>query len=91
MLACVMSAKVAEGVSKRTNKPYKAIVTHVVFSGDKQDDVKECEPVWIDPSLLEGEFPKYGDVLELQYNRQGFLSSARVLTDMKCELTIVRE
>ena len=83
-----MSAKVTEGVSKKTNKPYKAIVTHVVFPGESDKDVKECEAVWIDPALLEGEVPKYGDVMDLQYNRQGFLSSAKLLPDKKCELII---
>ena len=89
MLACVMSAKIAEGVSKRTNKPYKAIVTHVVFFGEKETDVKECEAVWIDPVLLDGYIPEYGDVLDLQYNRQGFLSDAMILKDKKCDLTVV--
>ena len=73
MLAVVMSSRLAEGTSKKTNKPYKAMVTHVVFDGE----VKECEAVWIDPALLEGRVPEYGDVLDLQYNRQGFLQSVK--------------
>ena len=89
MLACVMSARIAKGTSKKTNKDYEAIVTHVVFFGEKESDQKECEAVWIDPSLLNGILPEYGDVLDLQYNRQGFLSSARILTDKKCDLIIV--
>ena len=83
-----MSAVLRKGTSKKTNKDYEAIVTHVVFLGEKPTDSRECEAIWIDPFLLGGEIPEYGDVLELQYNRQGFLSSV-IKTDKKCELTVV--
>ena len=87
MLACVMSSKLAKGISKKTNKPYESFVTHVVFPGEAASDVKECEIVWIDPALVGGYLPVYGDVLDLQYNRQGFLTKVTVVTDLKCELT----
>ena len=83
MLACVMSAKFAKGVSKKTNKPYESIVTHVVFFDDK-----ECEAVWIDPALLNGVVPEYGDVIDLHYNRQGFLARAEIVKNKKCELLL---
>ena len=86
MKACVMSANRVDGVSKKTNKPYSAVVTHVVFiDGDK----KEVEAVWIEPSLFpNGEFPRYGDVLEITYDRRGFISNVRFIENEKCSLNI---
>ena len=86
MKACVMSANRVDGVSKRTTKPYSAVVTHVVFI---DDDKKEVEAVWIDPSLFpNGEFPRYGDVLEIIYDRRGFISSVKFIDTEKCTLNI---
>lgn len=86
MKACVMNANKVTGVSKKTNKPYEAIVTHVVFiDGDK----REVEAVWVDPSLFPGgEFPSYGQVLDFTYDRRGFLKSVEFLKNEKCSLNI---
>ena len=86
MKACVMSANRVDGVSKKTNKPYSAVVTHVVFVDGEN---KEVEAVWIDPSMLpNGEFPHYGQVISLTYDRRGYLSKVEYLNDEKCVLTI---
>ena len=86
MKACVMFANRVDGVSKKTNKPYSAVVTHVVFV---DGDNKEVESVWIDPSLIpNGQFPGYGDVLNLTYDRRGFLSKVEFINNEKCSLNI---
>lgn len=84
MKACVMSSRVAKGTSKRTGKDFNAIIIHVVFCGEE----KECEAVWIDPELLKGYVPEYGDVIEINYNRQGFVVSVNLVKDETCELVI---
>lgn len=84
MIACVMSSNVAKGVSKRTGKEFNAIVVHVVFYGE----VKECEAVWIDPEFFGGVLPSYGDVIDIQYNRQGYVQSVTKVDDKLCELVV---
>ena len=86
MKACVMSANKVSGTSKKTNKPYEAVVTHVVFIDGEN---KEVEAVWIDPSLLPGgEFPHYGQVLNLTYDRRGYLTRVEFLYNEKCSLKV---
>lgn len=86
MKACVMSANKVSGVSKKTNKAYEAVVTHVVFINGNE---KEVEAVWIDPSMLpDGEFPAYGQVIDLTYDRRGYLTSVKFIRDEKCSLEI---
>ena len=84
MKACVMSSRIAKGTSKRSGKEFNAIVVHVVFLGDQ----KECEAVWIDPDMLRGYMPDYGDVIDINYNRQGFVVSVNVLEGETCELVV---
>ena len=84
MKACVMSSREAKGTSKRTGKEFNSIIVHVVFIGDE----KECEAVWVDPNLLKGYLPEYGDVLDIIYNRQGYISDVKVLNNEVCELSI---
>ena len=84
MIACVMNSNVAKGVSKRTGKEFNAIVVHVVFDGEN----KECEAVWIDPEFFGGVLPSYGDVIDIQYNRQGYVQSVKKIENAICELVI---
>ena len=84
MKACVMSSRVAKGTSKKTGKEFNAVVVNVVFLGDE----KECDAVWIDPELLHGYLPQYGDVIEINYNRQGYITSVTVVKDETCELVV---
>lgn len=84
MKACVMSSRVAKGTSKKTGKDFNAVIVHVVFEGEE----RECEAVWIDPELLKGYVPEYGDVIEINYNRQGFVTSVHPVLGMTCELIL---
>ncbi len=86
MKACVMYAEKISGVSKKTNKPYEGVVTHVVFlNGDK----REVEAVWVDPSLLSGgELPTYGQVIDMIYDRRGFLKEIKFINTEKCSLIV---
>ena len=84
MKACVMSSRIAKGTSKKTGKEFNSIVVHVVFLGDE----KECESVWISSELLHGYLPQYGDVIDINYNRQGFVVSATVDNKASCELVV---
>ena len=84
MLACVMSARVAKGVSKKTGKEFNAFVVHVVFD----EEEKECEAVWIDPEFFGGVLPTYGDVIDIQYNRQGYVQSVTKVNNKLCELVV---
>ena len=84
MKACVMSSRVAKGISKKTGKEFNSVIVHVVFMGDE----KECEAVWVDPQILKGYMPQYGDVLDIVYNRQGYISDVVVLTNEVCELAL---
>ena len=88
MTAYVVGAERRKGTSKKTNKEYDAVVTHVIFPGENESDKKEVEVVWIDPNLLVGNIPEYGDVLDLQYNRQGFLVGVTVITNQMFTLVI---
>ncbi len=87
MKACVMSAERVSGISKKTNKAYEGVVTHVVFlNGDK----KEVEAVWVEPSLLpNGEFPQYGQVIDMIYDRRGFLKEVNFISNERFTLNII--
>lgn len=84
MKACVMSSRIAKGTSKKTGKEFNSVIVHVVFCGDE----KECEAVWIDPEMLNGYVPQYGDVIDITYNRNGYIASVNPVKEMNCELVI---
>lgn len=87
MKACVMSSRVAKGTSKKTGKEFNSVIVHVVFC---DDNVKECEAVWLDPEMLVGYVPQYGDVIDITYNRQGFVTNVSLVKGETCELVIVK-
>ena len=88
MLAGVVRAERKNGISKRTNKDYDAVITHVVIIDEKDPNKKEVEIVWIDPNLLGGYLPEYGAVLDLQYDRHGYLIGVTVEKNKKFSIQI---
>ncbi len=83
MKVCVMGSIYRDGVSSKTNKPYKAYITHVVYEEGNDKRVRE---VFINPELIGGVAPQYGDVMDLDFGFGGFLNSAKYLLNEKCKL-----
>ena len=83
MKVCVMGSIYRDGVSSKTNKPYKAYITHVVYEENGEKRVRE---LFIPPELIGGVAPQYGDVMELDFGIGGFLISARYLLNEKCKI-----
>ena len=77
MIVYVMSAERRNGVSKKTNTAYDSVVADCVYVVGGKLLVKQ---LWINPELLpEGEFPQYGDVLDVQVDFGGFIQSVKFL------------
>jgi hypothetical protein len=85
MKVFVMSAEYVKGVSKKTNNPYEAVVTDFIY---EENGVKKVKSEWVNPNLLNGVVPQYGDVWEFQYGIRGYLTSAKPILTEKCKLVI---
>ena len=69
----VVRSKLVEGTSKKSGKPYKAYVVYYTEDDDSVFGVITGD-AFIDVSLLNGRVPMPGDKMELNYNKNGFLS-----------------
>lgn len=69
----VIGVRKAEGISKKTGKPFSG---YIVFYQYEQGDVtgKACDNVFVSADLLQGMIPTPGMIVELRYNRNGFLT-----------------
>ena len=77
MKVYVMSAERRTGVSKKTNTAYDSVVADCAYLLGDKFLVKQ---LWINPELLpEGEFPQYGDVLDIQVDFYGFIQAVKFL------------
>ena len=85
MKVMIMSAEYVKGVSKKTNNPYEAVVTDFVY---EENGVKKVRNEWVNPNLLNGVLPQYGDVWEFNYGIRGYLTSVKPVLAEKCKLEI---
>ncbi len=86
MKVYVMSSERKTGVGKKTNNPYDSVVVQVVYKVGEKYFVKE---LWINPQMLHGYIPEYGDVLEIQVDFNGFVQAVIYVENEKFELTVV--
>ena len=85
MKVYVMSAERRSGVSKKTNKPYDSVVIQGIYTAVNKYVVKE---LWIDPAMLEGAIPAYGDVLDVSVGFGGFIDSVKFVEAEKVALNV---
>ena len=78
-----MNAERRQGVGKKTNNPYDAVVCDVVYIIGTKFAVKQ---LWIAPELLEGVVPQYGDVLEISVDFGGFVQAVKFVDNVKFAL-----
>ena len=83
MKVYVMSADRRQGISKKTNMEYNSIVCDVVYKIGMKYAVKQ---LWIDPNLLQGVVPQYGDVLEISVDFGGYVQAVNFLDNIKFAL-----
>lgn len=71
----VVGSKYVEGTSKQSGKPYKAYIVHYVEDGEDQGFMGQITgDAFIAKDMLGGRAPMPGDMLELSYNKNGFLT-----------------
>ena len=83
MKVYVINAESRQGVSKKTNTPYNAVVCDVVYVIGNKFAVKQ---LWIAPELFEGVVPQYGDVLEISVDFGGFVQAVKFVDNVKFAL-----
>ena len=83
MKVYVMNAERRQGVGKKTNNPYDAVVCDVVYVIGNKFAVKQ---LWIAPELLEGVVLQYGDVLDISVDFGGFVQAVKFLDNVKFAL-----
>ena len=86
MKVFVMSAERKSGVSKRTNNPYDSVIVEAVYTGTGNKLV--VKQLWIDPTMLGGAIPQYGDVLDVCVGFSGFIDSVKFIASEKCALSV---
>ena len=86
MKVFVMSAERKNGVSKKTNNPYDSVIVEGVYATPGNKLV--VKQLWIDPTMLEGVIPQYGDVLDISVGFSGFIDSVKFITTEKCALSV---
>lgn len=69
----IIGVRKAEGISKKTQKPYSG---YIIFYQFDQQGVsgKACDNVFVSAELLGGLVPAPGMHCEMHYNRNGFLT-----------------
>lgn len=86
MKVFVMSAERKNGVSKKTNNPYDSVIVEGVYTA--QGNKLVVKQLWIDPNMLGGVLPQYGDVLDVSVGFGGFIDSVKFIENEKCALSV---
>ena len=86
MKVFVMSAERKNGVSKKTNNPYDSVIVEAVYTGAGHKLV--VKQLWIDPNMLDGVLPQYGDVLDVSVGFSGYIDSVKFIKGEKCALSV---
>ena len=87
MQVFVMSAEARSGVSKSNNKPYAGVFTDIVYMVNGTYRVRT---VFISANLFsEGVVPGYGDVLNIEQDFGGYITSVSFVEGKKCGLNIM--
>ena len=81
-----MSAERKNGVSKKTNNPYDSVIVEGVYTGAGNKLV--VKQLWLDPNMLQGVLPQYGDVLDVSVGFSGFIDSVKFVNSEKCALNV---
>jgi len=74
----VIGVRRSAGTSKKTGKPYSG---YIVFYTYKQQDVTgvASDNAFVADQILNGYIPKPGDMIQLVYDRNGFLQDFNVV------------
>ena len=86
MKVFVMSAERRNGVSKKTNKPYDSVIVEGVYVGAGGKLV--VKQLWVDPGMLGGALPQYGDILDVSVGFGGYIDDVSFVADEKCALSV---
>ncbi len=67
------------GTSKKTGKPYSGFMIWFSMPFRSEDGVgQETDSVFVDDTLLKGRVPAVGGIIDLRFNRRGFLESVEL-------------
>lgn len=74
----IIGVRRSAGTSKKTGKPYSG---YIVFYTHNQQDVEgvACDNTFITDTILNGYIPRVGDLIQLIYDRNGFLQDFTVV------------
>ena len=74
----VVGTKRMEGTSKKSGKPYSG---YMVWYLEQQDGVtgQAADSAFISDTMLGGIIPNVGQLLELRYNKNGYLTEVKFL------------
>ena len=86
MKVFVMSAERRTGVSKKTNNPYDSVIVEGVYTGAGNKLL--VKQLWIDPNMLDGVLPQYGDVLDVSIGFSGFIDTVKFIDTEKVSLSV---
>lgn len=80
--AKVLGIQHREGIAKKTQRPYKADILHVEYLDPSRDTGfvgHEVGEVWCDcASNVCRIIPKVGDIVDVYYNRSGFVDEVTI-------------
>lgn len=85
MKVYVMSAERRSGVGKKSGAPYDSVVAQVVYNIGNKFAVRE---LWINPEMLGGAIPVYGDILEVAVDFGGYVQAVSFVNNEKFALNI---
>lgn len=87
MLVYVMSAEARSGVSKSNNKPYSGVFTDIVYV---TNGIFRVRTIFISANLFaDGVVPQYGDVLNIEQDFGGFITSVNFVENKKCAVNVM--
>ena len=85
MKVYVMSADRKSGVGKKSQKPYDNIVAQIVYQIGQKFAVKE---LWLDPEMIGGSIPVYGDILDVQVDLAGYVQAVSFVENERFALNV---
>lgn len=85
MKVYVMSAERRSGVGKKSGVPYDSVVAQVVYNIGNKFAVRE---LWINPEMLGGAIPVYGDILDVTVDFGGYVQAVSFVNNEKFALNI---
>lgn len=85
MKVYVMSAERRSGVGKKSGAPYDSVVAQVVYNIGDKFSVRE---LWINPEMLSGVIPAYGDILDVHVDFGGYVQSVSFINNEKFALNV---